>query len=162
MGTAVTDRLRRLFAGYNAFPPTAFVLAGNFLSSVGDSNYAIKLREHLKQLGEMIAEFPALVAESQFYLVPGPADPGSPPIFPRPPLPTHLTQDFARLVPNAKFLSNPARVQYCTQEIVIFREDIVTLCTGTSTVLSISIPSLTWSSPPTSTSPSLPRTLGAK
>ena len=127
--TAVTDRLRRLFAGYNAFPPTAFVLAGNFLSSVGDSNYASKLREHLKQLGEMIAEFPALVAESQFYLVPGPADPGSPPIFPRPPLPTHLTQDFARLVPSAKFLSNPARVQYCTQEIVIFREDIVTkLC----------------------------------
>ena len=34
---------------------------------------------------------------------------------------SHLDDHFS-----CKFLSNPARVQFCTQEIVIFREDIVT------------------------------------
>ena len=126
---SVMERLRRLFVGYSSFPPTAIVLCGNFLSCVGEQGYASKLREHLKLLGELVAEFPQLVAESRLLLVPGPADPGSPNIFPRPPLPPSLTQDLARLVPSAQFLTNPARVQYCTQEIVIFREDIATkLC----------------------------------
>jgi len=126
---SVTDRLRRLFAGYNSMPPTAFVLCGNFLSCVGEPGYAGKLKDCMKMLGEMIAEFPQLAAESRFLFVPGPADPGSPNIFPRPPLPTHVTQDLLKNVPKAQFLTNPARVQYCTQEIVIFREDIVTkLC----------------------------------
>ena len=53
--------------------------------------------------------------------VPGPAEPGSPLIFPRPPLPRHLTAELASLVPSASFLSNPARIQYCTQHIVLFR-----------------------------------------
>ena len=123
---SVMERLKRLFSGYSAFPPTAFVLCGNFLSCVGEPGYPAKLKEHLKLLGEMIAEFPTLVAESKFYLVPGPADPGSPNIFPRPPLPSFVTADLAKLVPCASFLTNPARVRYCTQEIVIFREDIAT------------------------------------
>merc|ERR1712179_85852 len=98
-------------------------------SCVGEPGYAAKLREHFKMLGEMIAEFPQLAEESMFFFVPGPTDPGSPNIFPRPPLPSHVTQDLSKNLPNVQFLSNPARVQYCTQEIVIFREDIVTkLC----------------------------------
>jgi len=126
---SVVERLRRLFSGYNSMPPTAFVLCGNFLSCVGEPGYATKLREHFKMLGEMIAEFPQLAEDSMFFFVPGPADPGSPNIFPRPPLPSHVTQDLSRNLPKVQFLSNPARVQYCTQEIVIFREDIVTkLC----------------------------------
>ena len=39
---AVTDRLRRLFSGYSSFPPTAFVLCGNFLSSVGERGYSAR------------------------------------------------------------------------------------------------------------------------
>jgi len=126
---SVTERLRRLFTGYNSMPPTAFVFCGNFLSTVGEPGYAGKLKEQFKLLGEMISQFSELASHSKFLFVPGPADPGSPNIFPRPPLPTHVTQDLAKLVPKAQFLTNPARVQYCTQEIVIFREDIVTkLC----------------------------------
>jgi len=123
---SVVEKLRTLFAGYNSMPPTAFVLCGNFLSCVGESGYSSKLKDHFKMLGEMIAGYPQLAAESMFLFVPGPADPGSPNIFPRPPLPRHITKELQKNVPNAKLLSNPARVQYCTQEIVIFREDIVT------------------------------------
>jgi len=123
---SVMDRLRRLFSGYNSMPPTVFVLCGNFLSCVGEPNYPKKLREHLKMLGEMISEYGQIAAESTFLFVPGPGDPGSPNIFPRPPIPSHITQDLVKTIPRCKFLTNPARVQFCTQEIVIFREDIVT------------------------------------
>ncbi len=44
----------------------------------------------------------------------------------RPPLPQTLIGDFCDKVPSAMFTTNPCRIQYCTQEIVIFREDIVT------------------------------------
>jgi len=125
----VIERLRRLFNGYNSMPPTGFVLCGNFLSSIGEPGYAAKLKEHFKLLGEMISQFTEITKNSMFLFVPGPADPGSPNIFPRPPLPSHITKDLAKCLPKAHFLTNPARIQYCTQEIVIFREDIVTkLC----------------------------------
>jgi len=128
----VQDRLRRLFAGYSAMPPTAFVLCGNFLSNPGEQGYVSKLREHLKLLGEMIAEHQELANNSEFLLVPGPADPGSPKILPRPPLPPSLTSELTRLVPKVRLLSNPARVRYCSQEMVILREDILTkLCRNT-------------------------------
>ena len=43
----------------------------------------------------------------------------------RPPIPTCITENFCQRIPTAVFASNPCRIQYCTQEIVIFREDIV-------------------------------------
>ena len=37
----------------------------------------------MKQLGEMIAEFPSLLDSSKFIFVPGPQDPGPSPVLPR-------------------------------------------------------------------------------
>lgn len=124
----VLDRLKRLFAGYSAMPPTAFVMMGNFLQSPPGSTtaYCNKLIEHFKILAEMISEHPALLENSKFLFVPGPSDPGSANIFPRPPLPEFVTQEIRSKLPSASFLTNPARIQYCTQEIVVFREDILT------------------------------------
>jgi hypothetical protein len=48
----------QLLAGYSTMPPTAFVLMGNFLSATqttGISRQAEELKEHLSQLGDMIA-----------------------------------------------------------------------------------------------------------
>ena len=95
----VFDRLRTLFSGYNSMPPTVFVLCGNFLSCVGEQNYSRKLREHLRLLGELISEYKEVATQSTFMFVPRPGDPGSPNIFPRPPLPSYLTQDLVKLVP---------------------------------------------------------------
>jgi DNA polymerase epsilon subunit 2 len=124
----VVDRLRRLFAGYSSVPPTAFILLGNFLSQPPGSAtaYCALLAEHFRQLADMVAEHPTLVEQSRFFFVPGPTDPGSPNIFPRPPLPQYVTKDISSRLPLARFLTNPARIQYCTQEIVVFREDILT------------------------------------
>lgn len=43
----------------------------------------------------------------------------------RPAIPNCITEEVRTALPTAVFTSNPCRLQYCTQEIVIFREDIV-------------------------------------
>ena len=75
------------------------------------------LEERFRALGEMIAEYPDIAESSRFVFVPGPTDPGSANIFPRPPLPDCVVgaEEFRRRVPNASFVSNPCRLQYCSQ-----------------------------------------------
>lgn len=123
---SVMENLGKLFAGYSAMPPTCFVLMGNFLSAPYGSQHAKVLKDHLKQLGEILSEHQELVENSKFILVPGPTDPGYTNIFPRPGLPEFITEDFVKRVPSAVCATNPCRVQFMTQEIVLFREDIVT------------------------------------
>ena len=122
----VVDGLRKLFIGYCLVPPTAFILMGNFLSSPHGSRHALVLKEKLKMLGELISEYQEVHEECQFLFVSGPSDPGYANIYPRPAMPDHITEDLRALVPKARFVSNPCRVQFCTREMVIFREDIVT------------------------------------
>ncbi|KAK3859123.1 hypothetical protein Pcinc_034724 [Petrolisthes cinctipes] len=121
----VMDKLRTLFAGYAGFPPTAFILCGNFLSAGHGAQQTREAHQAFTALGSLIASFPELVANSRFIFVPGPTDPGPSNIFPRPPLPRYVTEEIKKSVPTAIFTSNPARLLYCTQEIVVFREDIV-------------------------------------
>lgn len=50
----------------------------------------------------------------------------------RMPLPKIITEDFQRKIPSSVFTSNPCRIQYCTQEIVVIREDLVSkMCRNT-------------------------------
>eukprot|EP00095_Tigriopus_kingsejongensis_P007588 maker-scaffold417_size177606-snap-gene-0.41 protein:Tk07588 transcript:maker-scaffold417_size177606-snap-gene-0.41-mRNA-1 annotation:"hypothetical protein LOTGIDRAFT_218232" len=122
----VMENLSKLFAGYSAMPPTAFVLMGNYLSIPYGSGQAKALQDNFKALGEMLEEFPDLVEKSKFIFVPGPSDPGFTNIFPRPPIPKCLSQELRNKIPGAEFVTNPCRIQYCAREIVLFREDIVT------------------------------------
>jgi DNA polymerase epsilon subunit 2 len=41
------------------------------------------------------------------------------------PIPEIFTKHITQRVPNMSFVSNPCRVRYFTQEIVIFREDLL-------------------------------------
>lgn len=125
----VMEKLDKLLSGYAMQPPTAFIFMGNFLSSPYGNDEVKVLKNHLRALADLIAEHDDLVQSSKFIFVPGPADPGFTNIFPRPTLPKILSEDFVKKVPTAQFVSNPCRIQFCTQEMVIFREDIVTkLC----------------------------------
>ncbi|GFG31082.1 hypothetical protein Cfor_00693, partial [Coptotermes formosanus] len=128
----VMEKLRVLFAGYADYPPVAFVFMGNFLSSQKGSSHAAILKTRFKALGDLIAQFSELTEKSKFIFVPGPSDPASPNILPRMPLPKVITEEFQRKIPSSIFTSNPCRIQYCTQEIVIIREDLVTkMCRNT-------------------------------
>nr|XP_014343291.1 PREDICTED: DNA polymerase epsilon subunit 2 [Latimeria chalumnae] len=87
--------------------------------------FIFTISECLKVLADIICEYPNIHKSSRFVFVPGPEDPGPSTILPRPPLAEHVTEDFSQRVPFSVFSTNPCRIQYCTQEIVIFREDLV-------------------------------------
>lgn len=125
----VMERLRRLFEGFAEFPPTCFIFMGNFTSVqkeavVSKTNKG--LDECFVQLAAMISEFPTILKASRLVFVPGPLDPGLTTILPRPPIPLSVTQGIRNKLPHVVFTTNPCHIQYCTQEIVVFREDLLT------------------------------------
>ncbi|KAG8561457.1 hypothetical protein GDO81_015356 [Engystomops pustulosus] len=85
----------------------------------------VMFSDSLKNLADVICEYPSIHKSSRFVFVPGPEDPGPGFILPRPPIAEHITADFRQRVPFSIFTTNPCRIQYCTQEIVVFREDLV-------------------------------------
>lgn len=124
----VREKLRSLFDGFSGMSPApTFVLMGNFLSQSYGPAQATVLKDSLGLLSDIITEFEELAKNGQFIFVPGPKDVGGGVgnILPRRALPRSCTAKLQAKVPNAHFGTNPTRVRYCTQEIVLFREDIV-------------------------------------
>lgn len=125
----VMEKLDIIFMGYSDSPPTAFVLMGNFQSTHKGFKHWSSLKDGFKTLGEAIAKRPAIAQRSKFIIVPGPTDSQSANILPRPPLPDSIFTSFCANVKDVVLATNPCRIQYCTQEIVLVREDLVTkLC----------------------------------
>ncbi|RKP00061.1 hypothetical protein CXG81DRAFT_13681 [Caulochytrium protostelioides] len=129
----VVQALRVMLEGFVAQAPTisprAFVLMGNFtLEPFVFSPQAVRAyRAHFAQLGSLLAEFPALAA-CHFILVPGPTDPVDGMILPQPAIPRDLLSDLYRKAPanfSISSMSNPCRIRYCTQDIVVFRQDLM-------------------------------------
>lgn len=121
----VMEKLRVLFSGYAQVPPTAFILCGNFFSEWQSRKKLEEMQKAFTALGNLIAEFPDLAANTRFIFVPGPSDPGPSTSFPRPPLPRCVTEPLRKKVRSAVFATNPCRLVYCTQEMVVLREDLV-------------------------------------
>ncbi|XP_037839861.1 DNA polymerase epsilon subunit 2 isoform X3 [Chlorocebus sabaeus] len=121
----ILEKLRIMFAGYSPAPPTCFILCGNFSSAPYGKNQVQALKDSLKSLADIICEYPDIHQSSRFVFVPGPEDPGFGSILPRPPLAESITNEFRQRVPFSVFTTNPCRIQYCTQEIIVFREDLV-------------------------------------
>ncbi|GJJ75667.1 DNA polymerase epsilon subunit 2 [Entomortierella parvispora] len=120
--------LRTIFEGYsNSTLPLAFILCGNFKSNpfLFNGLESGQYREGFNTLAELIAEFPTMATFSYFIFVPGPNDPWGGSILPRPKIPDFYTAKMRSLVKRSVFTSNPCRIKYCDQEIVIFREDIL-------------------------------------
>ncbi|RKO84072.1 DNA polymerase alpha/epsilon subunit B-domain-containing protein, partial [Blyttiomyces helicus] len=124
----VLHKLRTIFDGFSqAILPLAFVLIGSFISSpyIFNSSDPQKYKEGFDTLANLIAEYPEIATKCHFIFVPGPNDPVGGTVLPRPAIPNFFTSRIRNKVPNAVFTSNPARIKYCTQEIVIFREDLL-------------------------------------
>ncbi|XP_063039696.1 DNA polymerase epsilon subunit 2 [Engraulis encrasicolus] len=121
----VLEKIHTMFTGYSAMPPTCFIFCGNFSSAPYGKNQIKSLKESLKALADVICEYPNIHNNSRFVFVPGPEDPGPSAILPRPPLAEHITEEFRQRVPFSVFTTNPCRIQYCSQEIVVIREDLV-------------------------------------
>eukprot|EP00040_Diaphanoeca_grandis_P015010 m.76332 g.76332 ORF g.76332 m.76332 type:complete len:567 (-) comp24885_c0_seq1:21-1721(-) len=124
----VIHRLKKVFEGFSAMTPApVFVFMGNFLSQSYGAQTAKTLKNCFDVLCDVILEFENLSTQAQFIFIPGPKDIGSGVcnILPRKPLPSFCTSRLAQKLPKAVFGTNPTRVRYCTQEIVLFREDVI-------------------------------------
>lgn len=121
----VLEKIHTMFSGYSALPPTCFIFCGSFSSAPYGRTQLRSLRDSFKALADLICEFPSIHSSSRFVFVPGPEDPGPGAVLPRPPLAEHITEEFQQRVPLSVFTTNPCRIQYCSQELVIIREDLV-------------------------------------
>ena len=75
-------------------------------------------------LTDLLVQFP-LLHSSHFIFVPGPLDPWSGTVLPRPAIPAVFSQRLTQRIPRARFVSNPCRIRYFGQEIVVCREDLM-------------------------------------
>ncbi|TIC26068.1 hypothetical protein E3Q11_03186 [Wallemia mellicola] len=123
--------LRRLFEGYNNafndFRPLLFVLCGNFSSQpITTSREIREYQDSFSKLADIICEFPIISQHSTFVFIPGPNDPwssGTSTTLPRTRLPKAFTREFESRIPRTHFSSNPTRIRYFSQDIVICRDD---------------------------------------
>ncbi|GAC93425.1 telomere-associated helicase [Pseudozyma hubeiensis SY62] len=113
------------------FIPFALVLCGNFASQQYTSADMVeKYKAGFAALGETLSAFPAVVRSSHIILVPGPQDPFSTSLVPRPPLPQVLVQPLLNKLKAMQgtihLASNPCRISYFSQQIVVYRDDTMT------------------------------------
>ncbi|CAZ85465.1 unnamed protein product [Tuber melanosporum] len=137
-GKGTLRALRKVFSEYETEPPLVVVLMGNFCSvAMGSSGGSVGYKEYFDQLASLLQDFPTLTSSSTFIFVPGDNDPwastfsgGASTTLPRKPIPEIFTTRIKRVFtqsrgPNsAIWASNPCRIGYFTQEIVMCRDDI--------------------------------------
>jgi len=121
----VMKRLQILLSGYATMPPTCIVLCGNFHSKPHGKSYLAEMKELFLAFANLVADHASIVRLTHFVFVPGPLDPGLGSVLPRPPIPPSIVSQFKEKVPNSTFTSNPCRIQYCSREMVIFRENLL-------------------------------------
>ncbi|SGZ23885.1 BQ5605_C023g09654 [Microbotryum silenes-dioicae] len=127
----IMNAFKTVLAAYedmdDADKPSLFILCGNFRSRpfLFDGEATRDYQDLFTNLANVLASYPTLIAHAQFLLVPGPTDPWSSNLLPRPALPESLVKSLIAKVPNITFGSNPCRVRYFSQEIVVFREDLM-------------------------------------
>jgi DNA polymerase epsilon subunit 2 len=129
----VCENLKKLFNGFEQMPMIAsreqralFVLIGPFTSKDFTSTGGREEAElAFSNLGGCLSDCPVLREEAKFLLVPGPSDPGAKNAWPRRNIPEYLISGLRKKIKNLSLASNPCRVKFYTQEIVIFRDDLL-------------------------------------
>ncbi|CAM6105733.1 unnamed protein product [Calypogeia fissa] len=123
------QKLSQVLTGFEQVDvvPSLFIFMGNFCSHPCNLafNRFSELRSHFGRLGSMISDCPRIKQSSRFLFIPGPEDVGSANVLPRPPLPKYFTDEILKYIPNAEFGSNPCRIRFYAQEIVLIREDLI-------------------------------------
>ncbi|KAG8742576.1 DNA-directed DNA polymerase epsilon, subunit B [Ceratobasidium sp. 414] len=110
--------------------PLLFIFCGNFTTrgiGQGSGDALFKYTEYFDALADLLSspEYHPILEKSQFVFVPGPLDPWGSSTLPRPPIPMSFTTKIRARVPRVHFTSNPCRIKFFSQEIVIFREDVM-------------------------------------
>ncbi|CAO3616529.1 unnamed protein product [Cunninghamella blakesleeana] len=125
----VINGLRAIFHRYETSDqlPFGFVLIGNF-SSQNQTYMGLqsdKYTSNFSALADIISDYPGIAEYSHFIFVPGSHDPWGGDLLPQPPIPSIFTKRLSQKIKKTSFATNPCRIRYCTQDILIFREDIL-------------------------------------
>ncbi|KAI8978603.1 DNA polymerase alpha/epsilon subunit B-domain-containing protein [Pilobolus umbonatus] len=124
----IMTALSTLFDSYqNQLVPLAFIFIGNFSSKPFHytPTESAKYRDNFTALGDLIGMYPEMATHTNFVFVPGPRDPWNDEILPQHPLPASFVSKLKRKLRKATFTTNPCRIRYCTQDMVIYREDLL-------------------------------------
>ncbi|KAH0610543.1 uncharacterized protein H6S33_012070 [Morchella sextelata] len=138
-GKGVLEGLRRVFEILEESPPLVIALIGSFTSiAMGTNGGSVAYKEYFDRLASLLADFSALTEASTFVFVPGDNDPwasafsgGSSAALPRKAVPEMFTGRVRRAFQGAAaggeavWTSNPCRIGYFTQEVVVCRDDVV-------------------------------------
>lgn len=118
------NALRVLFESYSGEAlPLAFILIGNFSSKPFVYSGSEKYKDNFSALADLIGEYHDLATHTNFVFVPGPKDPWAGKSLPQSPISPSFVSRMKQKVRKVTFATNPCRIRYCTQDIVIFRED---------------------------------------
>ncbi|KAI0051026.1 DNA polymerase epsilon subunit B [Auriscalpium vulgare] len=122
--------LRKVFDNCieNNYIPKVAVLCGNFTSrgiAQGNSRDVQKYQEGFDALADLIASYHVLTQNTHIVFVPGPLDLAINSILPRRPLLSSFTARLRAKIPKLHLSSNPCRLKFFGQEIVVFREDMM-------------------------------------
>ncbi|EIW82110.1 DNA polymerase epsilon, subunit B [Coniophora puteana RWD-64-598 SS2] len=110
----------------NSFIPKVIALCGNFTSrslAQGNARDIQRYQENFDTLADLIASYPQVTRTTHFIFVPGPLDITSSGTLPRRPLLSTFTSQLKSKIPRVHFATNPCRIKFFGQEIVIFREN---------------------------------------
>jgi DNA polymerase epsilon subunit 2 len=110
--------------------PMSFILIGSFISTPFPADgYSTTYKAYWDALADILSNFPGLTKNCAFVFIPGPNDPWttSPGSLPRRGIPEVFTNRIRRLCKDVRFVSNPTRVGYFSQEICVFRGDVADL-----------------------------------
>ncbi|XP_055373020.1 DNA polymerase epsilon subunit 2 [Condylostylus longicornis] len=119
----VTQKLKTLFIGYDECPPVAIVLMGPFCQM---EKSVTQKKQFFDILGDLADGCEHLKQQTDLVLVPSQEDPAAPNILPRQPIPEYFVKELRRKWKRLKLATNPCRLQYCTQQIIVCKADLFT------------------------------------
>ncbi|KAI8051462.1 DNA polymerase alpha/epsilon subunit B-domain-containing protein, partial [Syncephalis plumigaleata] len=131
----IMNHLQTIFDGYASITdptqlPTAFVLMGSFSSyhihmSSSHHHPIDQYKSNFNQLADLISQHRMLRDHCRFIFVPGPNDPWSGDTLPQRPIPETFTEKLRARLRQVIFTSNPCRIRYGSQDIVVFRSNLL-------------------------------------
>ncbi|EAU84870.2 epsilon DNA polymerase [Coprinopsis cinerea okayama7 len=112
----------------NDFVPKLIVMCGNFTSKTiahGNARDIQRYQDNFDALGDLISSYHNIAHSTHIVFVPGPLDITVNSVLPKRPILAAFVNRLKSKFPKAHFATNPCRIKFFNQELVIFREDLM-------------------------------------